>query len=60
MVHWVGKFHSDYHLGTVEYLRRRIPGLRIGVVSMVPGTRNPKKITPEQRSAGDFLWLVRN
>jgi len=59
VVHWVGKFHSDYHLGTVENLLRRIPGLRVGVVSMFPGTRNPKKITPEQRSAGDFLWLVR-
>ena len=60
VVHWVGKFHSDYHLGTVEYLVRRMPGLRVGVVSMLPGTRNPEKITPEQRAAGDFLWLVRN
>ena len=60
VVHWVGRFHSDHHLGTVECLRRRIPGLRVGVVSMLPGTRNPRKITPEQRSAGDFLWLVRN
>ena len=60
MVHWVGKFHSDYYLGTVERLLWRMPGLRVGVVSMAPGSLDPEEIDPELLSAGDFLWLVRN
>jgi uncharacterized iron-regulated protein len=34
VVHWNGRFHSDWSLGTVERLRRRLPGLRIAVVTM--------------------------
>ncbi|QDU85581.1 hypothetical protein Pla163_27130 [Planctomycetes bacterium Pla163] len=34
VVHWNGRFHSDWGLGTVERLRRRLPGLRIAVVTM--------------------------
>jgi uncharacterized iron-regulated protein len=60
VVHWVGKFHSDYRLGTVERLLRRRPGLRVGVVSMRSGSRDPASVEPDERAAADFLWLVRN
>ena len=35
VVHWNGRFHSDFGLGTVERLRRRVPDLNIAVVSMM-------------------------
>ena len=35
VVHWNGRFHSDFGLGTVERLKRRMPHLNIAVVSMV-------------------------
>jgi len=58
VVHWVGKFHSDYRLGTVERLLRRRPGLRVAVVTMNSSTREPGRLRPEDRSAADFVWLV--
>jgi uncharacterized iron-regulated protein len=36
VVHFTGSFHSDFGTGTTERLRRRLPGRRITVVSMVP------------------------
>ncbi|MEZ5980098.1 MAG: ChaN family lipoprotein [Planctomycetota bacterium] len=38
VVHWCGRFHSDWGLGTVERLRRRAPFLEIAVVSMERGS----------------------
>ncbi len=35
VVHLCGRFHSDYHLGTVERLSWRRPRLSIGTLSMV-------------------------
>lgn len=37
VVHWNGRFHSDWGLGTVERLRALRPMLRIAVVSMARG-----------------------
>jgi len=36
IVHVTGSFHSDYGDGTGERVRRRLPGRRIAIVSMVP------------------------
>lgn len=36
IVHFNGSFHSDYGEGTAESARRRMPGRRIAVVSMLP------------------------
>ena len=36
VVHYNGAFHSDFGLGTVERTRRRLPGKRIVVISMLP------------------------
>ena len=36
VVHYNGAFHSDFGLGTAERVRRRLPGRRTVVVSMLP------------------------
>ena len=36
VVHYNGAFHSDFGLGTAERARRRLPGKRIVVISMLP------------------------
>lgn len=35
-VHYNGAFHSDFGLGTAERVRRRLPGRRVVVISMLP------------------------
>lgn len=60
VVHWCGKFHSDFRLGTVERLLRRRPDLRVAVVSTRSGTLDARLALPaEQRGVADFVWLVR-
>jgi uncharacterized iron-regulated protein len=36
IVHVTGSFHSDYGDGTGERIRRRLPGRRVAIVTMVP------------------------
>jgi hypothetical protein len=36
LVHYNGAFHSDFGLGTAERARRRLPGKRIVIISMLP------------------------
>jgi uncharacterized iron-regulated protein len=36
VVHFTGAFHSDFGAGTAERTRRRLPGRRVAVVSMLP------------------------
>lgn len=36
VVHYNGAFHSDFGLGTAERVRRRLPGKRTIVISMLP------------------------
>ena len=36
VVHYNGAFHSDFGLGTAERVRRRLPGKRIVVISVLP------------------------
>ena len=36
LVHYNGAFHSDFGLGTAERVRRRLPGRRVVIVSMLP------------------------
>jgi uncharacterized iron-regulated protein len=36
VVHFTGAFHSDFGEGTAERVRRRLPGRRVAVVSIVP------------------------
>ena len=37
IVHYTGAFHSDFGLGTAQRVRRRLPGRRVAIVSMIPG-----------------------
>lgn len=36
IVHYNGSFHSDFGLGTADRVRRRLPGRRVAVVSVLP------------------------
>ena len=36
IVHFTGSFHTDFGAGTAERVRRRLPGRRVAVVSMLP------------------------
>lgn len=58
VVHYTGAFHSDYRLGTVERLERRLPGARIAVVSIVP-VPDPAAADPaEAARRGDYVVFV--
>jgi uncharacterized iron-regulated protein len=59
VVHICGKFHSDYHLGTVSRLQRRKPQLAIAVVSMESDERLSRTLNEDERRRGEALWLVR-
>jgi uncharacterized iron-regulated protein len=36
IVHYNGAFHSDFGLGTADRVRRRLPGRRVAVISVLP------------------------
>lgn len=46
IVQYNGAFHSDYGEGTAERVRRRLPGRRVAVVSMIP-TDNLDTLAPD-------------
>jgi uncharacterized iron-regulated protein len=56
VVHVNGAFHSDYRLGTVERVRRRLPGARIAVVSFLPVGDLDRADGKARRRLGD--WVV--
>lgn len=58
VVHWCGKFHSDYGLGTVERLLARRPDLRVAVVSTLSGAEGARLDEGDERRLGDFVMLV--
>jgi len=58
VVHLCGKFHSDYHLGTVSRLQRRRPTLDIAVVSMESDSSRNRALTEDERRRAEYLWLV--
>ncbi|MEZ6013765.1 MAG: ChaN family lipoprotein [Planctomycetota bacterium] len=57
VVHWCGKFHSDYGLGTVERLLARKPGLSVAVVSTLSGAE-ARALDDEERELGAFVFMV--
>lgn len=59
VVHWNGRFHSDYGLGTVERLRRRMPELNIAVVSMIADEDIDRDLEGDELDQGHFVILVR-
>jgi uncharacterized iron-regulated protein len=56
IVHYNGAFHSDFGLGAAERTRRRLPGRRVGVVSVLP-VDNLDTVTPtdEDLKRADYL-----
>ncbi len=58
IVHWCGRFHSDFGLGTVERLRKRRPDLNILVVSAAKSEDLGASAPALDRERGDYLWYV--
>jgi uncharacterized iron-regulated protein len=56
VVHYNGAFHSDFGLGTAERTRRRLPGKRVVVISVLP-MENLDAVDPsgEDLQRGDYL-----
>ena len=55
IIHYNGAFHSDYRLGTAERTIKRLPKVRVKVVSVVP-TENLDAIkADEHRKRGDYV-----
>jgi len=57
VVHYNGAFHSDFGLGTAERVRRRLPGKRLVIVSMLP-VASLDGITPEGENLQRADYLV--
>jgi uncharacterized iron-regulated protein len=55
VVHVNGAFHSDYGLGTVERVKRRLPGKRVVVVSFVPVKDLDSADGGPQHTLADFI-----
>ena len=60
VVHWCGRFHSDFGLGTVERVLRRDPDLKVLIISAVRGSGTPSSVQPDDIDRADYLWYVRN
>lgn len=56
IVHYNGAFHSDYGQGTAERVRRRLPGRRVAIVSMVPTDNlDTLALDDDDLKVGDYL-----
>lgn len=55
VVHVNGAFHSDYGLGTVERVKRRLTGKRVAVVSFVPVKDLDKVDERPDHTLADFI-----
>ncbi|HEX6973097.1 MAG TPA: ChaN family lipoprotein, partial [Vicinamibacterales bacterium] len=56
IVHYNGAFHSDYGQGTAERVRRRLPGRRVAIVSMMPTDNlDAIDIDDDDLKVGDYL-----
>ena len=56
VVHFNGSFHSDYGLGTASRVERRLKGVRVKLVTMVP-VENLDRLNPtkDDRKKADYL-----
>ena len=56
VVHFDGAFHSDFGQGTVDRVRRRLPGRRVAVVTVLP-VKDLDTLSPagEDLKRGDYL-----
>lgn len=58
VVHFNGAFHSDFSLGTVSRVARRVPGARLVVVSAVPSPDPGKEKVAEHLPKGQFIIVA--
>jgi uncharacterized iron-regulated protein len=61
VVHLCGAFHCNYRLGTVARVLEREPGLRVGIVTMVPVDPDPDDVVKLDGAGpiADFVVAVR-
>jgi len=59
IIHWCGRFHSDYKLGTVSRLAERRPDLNIITVSMTTADELSAELSEETSASADFVWKIR-
>jgi uncharacterized iron-regulated protein len=59
VMHVNGAFHSDYRQGTVERLRRRMPDLRMLVITAVPVANPSTAIITAERPKADYVIFTR-
>ena len=61
VVHFTGAFHADFGQGTVERIRRRLPGKRVVIVTMVPVEKLdvPVPDAAERRRADYLVYTIR-
>lgn len=57
IVHYTGAFHSDFGGGTADRVRRRLPGRRVAVVSILP-VADLDTVTPEDDDLKRAEYLV--
>jgi uncharacterized iron-regulated protein len=57
IVHYTGAFHSDFGAGVAERVRRRLPGRRIAVLTMLP-VDNLDTVVPEGEDLQRAEYLV--
>jgi hypothetical protein len=59
VLHLDGNFHSASHLGTVERLKMRMPGLKLAVINPVAVEDNASPAwTEEDAASGDYILLT--
>lgn len=56
IVHYTGAFHSDFGAGTAERVRRRLPGRRVAILTVIP-VDNLDTLAPgdEDQKRADYL-----
>jgi uncharacterized iron-regulated protein len=57
VVHFTGAFHSDFGQGTVERTRRRVPGRRVSIISILPVV-DLDRLAPGGEDLGRADYLV--
>jgi uncharacterized iron-regulated protein len=59
VIHWCGRFHSDYRLGTVSRLAERRPELKIITVSMTKSDELSNELSEVESMSANYVWEIR-
>ena len=58
VVHFNGAFHSDFGLGTVSRVTRRVPSVKTVVISAMPSANPGKEKVAEHLAKGQFIIIA--